>query len=649
MTGANKILTVSYGTFSCTLEGFEDPFSIMKAIAEYFRELAAEDRYFGAEPPTPDAAMLHRLAEREIQRRVEAKIKENGVILRARGDEAPEPAPDEAIVPVAMPVTQPEPMSGTPVEAESVAARLSRIRSRTAPVEAQPVPVYDEDEEAPVARMAPLPEPEADFGSEVDLVALTASVAEAALAEAGDDVDPASTVEAAADAAPPEPAGQYLAEDTVAGAAALAASIDLSGDDTVSAILAQLSSDAGAGPETMEDAVMEDAVSGAVEVAEVPQFDLAPTADVDFAEDDTDLHDETVEFAASGDEGTADGATEDDAGAELPGRIQRARARIVRLRPMEVTDAELVEDEPKATDATTATEEAGRVVRPARPARPQQDPARPEAQPTPQHPRFDALADDSDPAVSRLLAETNSQMEGIENRRRLSAIQHLKAAVAATVAERRAGAAKPVNEEDRIDPYRSVLSRIMRPNPAAPADGPAAAPDATVLDTPALAPLVLVSEQRVDLPRADNVTALRSIQQANTGRAPVLLTELVTREEDEVAQDPADFREIDDGAALFSDVKGFAEFAERLGAENLPALLEAAAAYAACIEGRTSFSRPQIMRQVDAMTGESATREDALRSFGALLRTGRIIKVKRGQYALSDENDLLAEARKLVG
>jgi hypothetical protein len=668
MNGANKILTVSYGTFSCTLEGFEDPFSIMKAIAEYFRELAAEDRYFGAEPPTPDAAMLHRLAEREIQRRVEAKIKENGVILRARTDDEPDAAegemPAAAMATVSMPKSQPAPFAEQTAPAESVAARLSRIRSREAPIDAQAVPAYDEDEDTPVARMLSEAEPEADFGSEVDLVALTASVAEAALAEPEVEAtaEAQTGIEATEiDAVAEDADAQFYAIDAAPEVADLAAAIDLSGDDTVSAILARLSSDDEG--QTLDN----DFAETSAEVTGTPQFDV-DHSDEPYAEDlagpdvaadrdeEDDIEDETVELAASGDEGTTDGAAEDDAGAELPGRIQRARARIVRLRPADVADAEVVDEAPDAAalDDKPVADEPGRVVRPARPARPQQDPDRTFSAPAPQHARFDALADESDPAVSRLLAETNSQMEGIENRRRLSAIQHLKAAVAATVAERRAGAAKPVNEEDRIDPYRSVLSRIMRPNQAAGSDESAEvvkdeAPSEAPAKALAMAPLVLVSAQRIDLPKTDNVTTLRTMQLSNPARPPVLLTELVTREEDEVQPETPDYVDVGDEAALFSDVKGFAEFAERLGAENLPALLEAAAAYAACIEGRTYFSRPQIMRQVDAMTGESATREDALRSFGALLRTGRIIKVKRGQYALSDENDLLAEARKLVG
>lgn len=46
-----ETLTVSFGTFSCTLEGAENPVEMMMAVTEFFRDMVENDRHFGAEPP----------------------------------------------------------------------------------------------------------------------------------------------------------------------------------------------------------------------------------------------------------------------------------------------------------------------------------------------------------------------------------------------------------------------------------------------------------------------------------------------------------------------------------------------------------------------------------------------------------------------
>ncbi|MEM1410016.1 MAG: hypothetical protein AAGG79_04635, partial [Pseudomonadota bacterium] len=226
-------------------------------------------------------------------------------------------------------------------------------------------------------------------------------------------------------------------------------------------------------------------------------------------------------------------------------------------------------------------------------------------------------------AFDRILEETNSKLADDEGSRRRSAIAHLKAAVAATKADRlvKTGKAREEEEEQEQSQYREDLAKVVRPR--RPSEGrvlsePRERPT-PLEDRPA--PLMLVSEQRVDGDLEEE--APRAAIQPRRVNTEIL------RMQGEVG-----------GEDL-----SFADFAKQMNATELPDLLEAAAAYSAFVEGQKHFSRPQLMRRIASYERDSYTREAGLRSFGQLLRQGKIQKLKRGQFTITPETRFNPEAR----
>ena len=683
MVNTNKILTVSYGTFSCTLEGFDDSFGTMKAIAEYFRDLTADDRYFGAEPPSPDAEMLARIAESEISRRVEAHRDENTFVLRADPAsllpiatkpvaKAPQAPTTEVEAPAAAPVAderaakpevvrpikeaspvaearpetsiaglsalvaesqasheaddtlpeatpRPEPVAATrqaTADPDSVAAKLQRIRDVVSKHDGENG--YSEDEHAE------------DFLTEDE------DATEEFLSSAQNDIEAALAADAAADAAEAErleaeekaEAAQAKAEaeakakadaETKAQKAAEAAEAAQNTHDTtddeddIAALLDKLSASDSAGEtDPANDAPKPEAFVGD-EDGEAPlrarvikmkktDFEAAladglieeeqdeTTASSLSPEDEADLMRELAAVEAEATQGNKSQAAHFDEADEDDDYDSYNEADFDEDEHDEDYEDEelsastgadragnLFSDEDDATENTVSS--AVRAVRSAR--------------------LVDASTDDQ---MGRILDKTNTKLEEDEGRGRRNAIAHLRAAVQATEAERNMGGDLGADGRD-TEVYRDDLETAVRPRRPVATQG-AARPDAR-----RPAPLKLVAEQRIDTPQREGPVRPRRVKVTQT---------LVHNEAPKGSAD-------------------FAEYIEKVGAQNLGEVLEAAASYMAFVEGQDAFSRPQLMSKLSGTEHADTSREDRLRSFGQLLRAGKIRKLGGGRFEASED------------
>ena len=718
MVQNNKILTVSYGTFSCTLEGFEDSFETMKAIAEYFRDLAADDRFFGAEPPQPDADMMARIAEREISRQVRARRDGSGIILRASDYQMPAAVAAAAVASATAPKPQAAAAQDAAEDPEEVepaaepAAQDDQLADDVQPAEAElAAPEVEEDAAAAQAEapdldglaairglMAASDQEQTTADAEVEADEVPAAAAEVEEIEEVEDLEDTAEAEVEAEAeAEAEPeieveveVESFTAEITVeeepADIVAEAPAVDPAPRLAAESIAAKLqriravvSQNAGAEqPEQVEDAAddraedqdaveqeaeafvtsaandisavleAEDAAEEIAEDDEVDADDLAAAfARFDAPRDtaDSDSFDETYEETYD-DAGTAqpgdvlavlaamrddhaepqmaeeDTAPSDDLGADQftggdasdtpeddDALIEAAEAEEddFSLSPELFAEMDAAEDDGDdemsnllGDDTASDTEDSDSSLS----AEDEADLMRELAEVA-----AETEADDDDSAgfapegtdedVSRLMAAAEEKMEAVESATNRETYNHLRAAVAAAEAERSAGG--DVDDADGDTAYRKDLASVVHPRRSL---GDGSRP--TRPERPA--PLKLVAEQRVDL------------------------------EKPETPAEPVQPRRVQvSDTAETGDEGGFAKFASEVGATDLHELLEAAAAYLSFVEGHDQFSRPQLMNKVRQLGIPEFNREDGLRSFGQLLREGKIEKAGGGRFTASGD------------
>jgi hypothetical protein len=596
-----KILDVTYGHFSCRLEGFDDAVETMRIVVSYLHELAGNKLFTDENFVVPDIETLTRLAAEQSDAKIAIKTEENRVSLRvmreeevahaaAEPDAIDEPLPEQSIDTLAEIEEQSADYTDETAE-DDVTELVAEDELQDLPESATSKAFDDEDEDE---ASAPNEAEKNVFAKSAKPNDYETSVAEklqrirAVVGRGGqpvrDDTYVEDLTEAEARNAPKavNPLAQRLAElakrnsesmnaDALRQAAPVEESkpLSLTEEKTIE--------------DRPEEAIEADADTAPLVLHTQEEDDIVDQDEDDIAEDVS-----TDEVASDSDMTDDDDRSKESAApaekivSKQPEHDSQPLLLTTRHRP--ITDS--VADD----DDFDLHEEVAKIEREIA-SRPGNELAR------------HGLPRSVEDAMSRIMTKTDLQLDLQETRDGRDAIAQLKAAVAATEAARQLGDTG-AKSRDVSALFREDLGSLEGTENS---------------DGTALPPLKLVEPIRSEKSAEGPSSSLRDV-------AP--LTEAAARLRGIAAASKATSTE--------SEVLTFANFAQQHGATDLVDKLEAAAAYLAFVEGESDFSRPQVMKVVQSATEAEVAREDGLRCFGRLLRQSRIVKLSNGRFQLPD-------------
>jgi len=658
----NQILDVTYGSFSCRLEGFEDSVETMKMVVSYFHELAGHDLFMDTEPQAPDMATLARLTEEQTGVPVDVESNGNAVSLRVRKEDADadlaaaedsfkdDAAEDNTQDP---PSQENEPEEGSYfVDMSSVAGKLQRMRDAATRKTTAPSEEFAEDLSEPAAE-TPAANPLSQRLSE--LVKQTADTT--TVATETSEPEQVEQEDSAADQAE-EPAlnetemvfgDENQNDDTFNVFSDLdekeieSDEIMDSGDqpepdmarDTFEVEGTELEVDE---PEVAEDPkVAEEPDVDELDVDEEPEVAQEP----DFGELDVDKEPVLEMSEESADDDAVDTMDEEAFAMDADTDMAAENADDLEDDVLEDTDEPLASDTADDAiaaqeDETATSEEPPLVLTSDDDASDEVDHddyndddefdlekevAKVEAEIAARRGNEFArrgLPRHVEDAMSRIMSQTDQHLNQPENRRHRDAFAQLKAAVAATEAARQLGD-KGTDKRDPDEVYKDDLGAHDAKDRG---EGNAAPP------------LKLVKSQEVK-PGASTLDPDAKPQPAVESAGP-------TEAASERLRKIATLKE----TGVQPSASGFAEFAASHGATDLVDQMEAAGAYICFVQGEDDFSRPQVMKLVQSASSMDISREDGLRSFGRLLRLARLVKLQNGRFQVADNSQYRPDGHK---